>query len=97
MEICSLLEKENFIKSVARRGKKSKMIEVTLFYNGKFPRVRGVKRISKSSRRIYKKVSDLHPVKNGYGVLVVSTPKGILTDKEARKQKVGGEAMFEIW
>jgi small subunit ribosomal protein S8 len=56
-----------------------------------------VKRVSKPSRRVYKKASELRPVKNGYGSLILSTPKGILTDVTARKDKVGGEALFEIW
>jgi small subunit ribosomal protein S8 len=53
--------------------------------------------VSKPSRRIYKKWTEIRPVKNGFGMLVLSTPKGIVTDKVARKEKVGGEAMFEIW
>ena len=56
-----------------------------------------VKRISKPSRRVYYKVKDLHPVKSNKGSLIVSTPKGILTGYEARKECVGGEALFLIW
>jgi len=97
-EICSVLEKEGFVKSVAKKGKKiTKSIEVELLYNDKFPRIEGVKRVSKPSRRVYKKSGDLRPVKSGFGALILSTPAGIVTGKEARKGKMGGEALFEIW
>jgi small subunit ribosomal protein S8 len=56
-----------------------------------------VKRISKPSKRVYVGVKDIRPVKFGSGSLFLSTPKGILTDKQARKELVGGEALFEIW
>ncbi len=96
MEICSVLEKKGFIKSASKKGKKTKMIEVVLV-EGREPHIRGVKRVSKPSRRIYKKYSELRPVKNGYGALVLSTPKGIMTNLEAKKDRLGGEALFEIW
>lgn len=60
-------------------------------------RVQGVKRISKPGRRLYAKATDIHPVRYGRGTLVVSTPKGILSDAEARKEHVGGETLFAIW
>jgi small subunit ribosomal protein S8 len=56
-----------------------------------------VKRISKPSRRLYYSAKEITPVRYGHGALILSTPQGIMTDTEARKQKVGGEAMFEIW
>jgi small subunit ribosomal protein S8 len=97
-EICTLLEKEGYVKDLNKKGKKvTKSIEVALVYNGHYPKIEGVRRVSKPSRRIYKKWTEIRPVKNGFGMLVLSTPKGIVTDKVARKEKVGGEAMFEIW
>ena len=97
-EICVALEKEGFIKSIAKKGKKMRSIEVDLNYGADTsPRIQDVKRISKPSRRVYKKAAELRPVKNGYGSLILSTPKGIITDVMARKEKVGGEALFEIW
>jgi len=98
-EICVLLAKEGLIKSVAKKGKKTRSIEVELLYGGpdNLPRIQDVKRVSKPSRRVYKKATELRPVKNGYGSLILSTPKGILTDVTARKDKIGGEALFEIW
>jgi small subunit ribosomal protein S8 len=56
-----------------------------------------VKRISKLSKRIYRSVGEIRTVRNGFGSLILSTSKGIMTDKEARKIKVGGEPLFEIW
>ncbi len=97
-EICVVLEKEGFIKSLTKKSKKSRALEVELNYGAdSSPRIQDVKRISKPSRRVYMKSSELRPVKNGYGTLILSTPKGIVTDVLARKEKVGGEALFEIW
>jgi len=97
-EICVVLEKEGFIKSLTKKSKKSRALEVELNYGlDSSPRIQDVKRISKPSRRVYMKSSELRPVKNGYGTLILSTPKGIVTDVLARKEKVGGEALFEIW
>ena len=98
LAIASILEKEGFLKLVTKRGKKvAKSIEMELAYDGKIPRVHDVVRVSKLSRRIYQKAKDIHSVRQGYGRLILSTPKGILTDRQARKEKVGGEALFKIW
>ena len=88
-----------FIAYLTKRGKKiKKTIDVTLKYdeNGKHF-INGVKRVSKPGRRIYRGFEEIIPVKYGYGSLILSTPKGIKTDKEAKKEKVGGEALFQIW
>ena len=72
-------------------------IEVELVYDDNKPRISGVQQLSKYSRRVYGSYREAHQVKNGYGALLVSTPKGVLTDKEVRTQKVGGEFLFKIW
>lgn len=96
--ILELLQKEGFIKSFGKKGKKVvKFIEVGLSYAGKEPRINGVKRVSKTSKRVYQGFKEIKKVKNGLGSLIMSTPKGIMTDKMAREAKVGGEALFEIW
>src|ERR1035437_2170679 len=98
LSILDTLLKEGFVKSFAKKGKKViKFIEVALAYEGDEPKIHGVQRISKSSRRVYQKSKDIRGVKNGFGVLVLSTPKGIMSDKIARMEKVGGEALFKIW
>jgi small subunit ribosomal protein S8 len=76
---------------------KHKGLELVLMYEAGEHKVVDVKRISKPSRRVYYGVRDIRPVKFGSGALFLSTPKGILTDKQARKELVGGEALFEIW
>ena len=69
-----------------------------MIYDGNgIPKVTDVERISKSSKRSYAGVRDVRPVKYGYGIMVLSTPKGLLTGDEARKEHVGGEVMFKIW
>jgi len=98
LQIAELLSREGYVADVAKRGKKvKKFLDLTLKYEGTVPEVRGVKRISKPSRRVYIGARDIKPVKYGHGMMVISTPKGLLTDKEARKEKVGGEALFSIW
>lgn len=98
MDLATILEKEGFLKSVSQKGKKDgKLIEVEIFYNEGRPKIKGTKRISKFSRRIYLKSKEIKPVKRGFGKLILSTPKGLMTDVDAKKIKVGGEALFEIW
>lgn len=98
LAILDILQKEGYIKSFGKKGKKVvKFIDVALAYDGKEGRINGVKRVSKSSKRVYFSTKDIKKVKNGLGILLMSTPKGIMTDKMAREAKVGGEALFEIW
>lgn len=97
-EIAKVLFANGFIASYAKKGKKvQKTLELGIAYEGKAPRVADVARMSKPSRRFYMKSADLKPVKNGYGLMVLSTPKGIMTGDEARKAQVGGEVLFKIW
>ena len=96
--VLELLQKEGYIHSVSKKGKKTgKYIEVEVAYEDGKSKITGVKRLSTFSKRMYQSVSEIKPVKSGQGILVLSTPKGILTDKEAKKAKVGGEALFKIW
>ena len=96
--ILDSLVREGYIVSVEKDGKGiSKTLVATLANKEKSSTIEGVKRVSKFSRRIYKGVNDIRPVKNGSGTLILSTPKGIISDKEARKNNIGGEALFEIW
>jgi len=61
------------------------------------PKISEVERVSKTSKRVYIKSKDVKKVKSGLGLLILSTPKGIMTDKQARETKVGGEALFKVW
>ena len=99
MAIAEKLKDAGYVSAVDKKGKKvKKTLDVVLKYDesGKHV-IAGVKRVSKPGRRMYQGVHDIKPVKYGHGTLILSTPKGIMTDKEARKEKVGGEALFEIW
>ncbi len=98
MAIAEKLREAGYVASVEKKGKKvHKNLDITLKYNGGEHAIAGVKRISKPGRRMYKNSREITPVRYGYGALILSTPNGVLTDKEARKAKVGGEALFEIW
>ena len=97
--VAEKLKEAGYIVSAEKKGKKvKKTLAVTLKYNDAGEHaIHNVKRISKPGRRMYKTVAEITPVHYGQGALILSTPKGVLTDAQARKEKVGGEAMFEIW
>lgn len=95
--IAEILKREGYLADIDTKSKKEGVLMVSLSYKNGRPAIGGVKRISKPSRRMYKGVRELRPVKRGHGLLVLSTPMGILTGKEAREKRVGGEALFEIW
>jgi len=90
--VAHALKKAGFLSSVEKKSKKpiSAGLEVGLVYFDGEPRIHGVERISKPSRRMYLKSSD-------FGNTFLSTPKGIMIDVEAKKNKVGGEVLFKIW
>ncbi|MFZ8847595.1 MAG: 30S ribosomal protein S8 [Candidatus Hydrothermia bacterium] len=95
LEILKILKKEGFIEDYEEK-EKSIIVKLRYFPDGK-PLITDVKRISKPSRRVYVSYKELKPVMNGIGIAILSTSKGILTDKEARKLKVGGELLLEVW
>ncbi len=92
------LEAAGYLSGVEVKGKDAKKtLEVSLKYEAGRHAISDVRRVSKPGRRLYAKVEEIYPVKFGKGHLILSTPKGILTDKEARAEKVGGEQLFKIW
>ena len=96
--ILECLKKENYIGEFSKKVKKGQpAIEVALLYPGGKPKIMEVERISKQSKRVYLKMKDIHSIRNGAGLLVLSTPKGILTGKGARQAQVGGEVLFKVW
>jgi small subunit ribosomal protein S8 len=98
MAVAQVLLELGFITTATKKGKKiKKLIEMTLAMNGRQPKLLGVTRVSKPSRRVYQAARDLRPVRQGYGELIVSTPRGIMTGSVARRAKVGGEVLFKIW
>ncbi|MES2023787.1 MAG: 30S ribosomal protein S8 [Patescibacteria group bacterium] len=95
--IAECLKKEGYVSEISKKTKKGQpLLEVNLIYVDKKPRISEVERISKQSKRVYFGMKDIHTVKNGAGLLVLSTPKGIMSGKQARKEQVGGEALFKI-
>lgn len=98
LTIAEKLDKEGYIKSVSKKTRKNfPVLEIGLVYSNGQPKIRGVERVSKSSCRIYQGVKDIRSFMNGYGTVILTTPKGILTGKEAKKEMVGGEVLFKIW
>ncbi len=96
--IAHVLLRGGYVSTIEKKGKKAiKTLEVGLVYLGSEPRVHGVDRISKPSRRVYQKATDIRMFKSGYGNTIISTPKGVLLDVDAKKNKVGGEVLFKIW
>ena len=99
LAIANSLMKAGFITSVSKKVRKARpVLEINIAYDEKGQsKVHDVKRVSKPSRRSYSGVKELRPLRQGYGLAILSTPKGILTDKEARKEHVGGEVLLTIW
>jgi|SRR3989344_4770622 len=98
LAITDVLFKNGYAKSYGKKGKKiAKFIEMVFVINEHGNKIHGLKRVSKNSKRIYQKAKDLKKVKGGYGSLIISTPKGIMTDKMAKEANMGGEALFKIW
>ena len=98
VELARILKEEGFIKEYKVVEDGHKTIELTLKYGNKKERViTGLKRISKPGLRVYVKSDEVPKVLNGLGIAIISTSKGIMTDKEARKQNLGGEVLAYIW
>lgn len=99
MEIAKILQINGFTKDFSKKGKKNnRIINIFLFYDKEGQgRISGLRRVSKLSKRIYRPATMLRPIKRGVGLAVISTSKGLMTDKEARRKKIGGEVFFEIW
>ena len=99
LAIAQCLKDAGFIANVSKKTEKNNtpVLEIELAYPMGKARITDVKRLSKPSRRVYMGTKDIHRVKNGHGILVLSTPKGILSDAQARKEQVGGEALFMMW
>ncbi len=97
-EIGLILSKEGFLADAKKVAKdKSKLLKLVLKYDGGIPAIEGAKRVSKPGQRIYVKNSEIKKVRGGFGIAIISTPKGLMTGMEAKKAKLGGEVLFEVW
>lgn len=94
LRLAKLLEEEGYLSGVEQKGQE---VIVTLKYRSRIPVLTDIKRVSKPSLRVYKGAKDLPGVLNGLGIAIISTPKGLMTDKEARKLRVGGEVLALVW
>ena len=96
--IADILVEEGYVKGyqVVEDGKQG-IIRITLKYVGKQKAIQGIRRVSKPGLRVYSNCEDMPRVMNGLGVAIVSTSKGIMTDKKARKENVGGEVLAFVW
>jgi small subunit ribosomal protein S8 len=96
--IADILVREGFLDRVdeqTEEGKKT--LTVTLKYNGKVPMIRSIRRVSHPGRRVYSKSTDLVSVLSGQGISIISTSVGLMTNKEARRRKLGGEIICEVF
>ena len=98
LAIAEILVATGFIEAATKKGRLPKrIIEIEPKYENGVGAITGMKFLSVPSRRIYTGYKELRPVRQGYGLAVISTPQGILTAQQARKSKIGGQLLFEIW
>ena len=93
-EIAKLLEREKFLGKVA---KKDTYIDIQLLYENQKPKVTRIQRVSKLGLRIYAKSKNIKKIKGGKGLTIISTPKGLMTDREAKTNNLGGEVILQAW
>ena len=95
--IAGILKKEGYIADCSVEGKALKKIKLKLKFQGRKGIIAGLKRVSKPGLRRYVGATEIPRVLGGLGVAVVSTSQGLLTDREARERKVGGEVLCHVW
>ena len=97
-DVLEILIKHGYLNSIAKKGRGiKKYIEIKPKYENGKGIIRGLKLISKPSIRIYSGYKNLRKVKSGYGLGIISTPKGIMSYQEAKKRRLGGELICEVW
>ena len=98
LEIAKILERLGYVKSVESKGRKVKRgIDIVLKYREKLPAITGLRRISKQGQRIYASAFQMFRLKKRNAIAILSTSKGLMTDGEAREQKIGGEVLCEVF
>ena len=96
-KIADVLKSEGYIIDYKINDDKKPLIEINLKYNSGNPVINTIERISKPGRRIFSSASSLPKINNGLGIAIVSTPKGVMTDVDARKKKLGGEIICKVF
>lgn len=98
MRVLEVLQDEGYIRSYAEVQKNGKTeIEIQLKYYEGAPVIQDISRVSKPGRRVYSSIKDLGLVRNGLGIAILSTPKGVMSDTAARAQNVGGEILCKVY
>lgn len=98
--IADVLKNEGYVADVARDTEESglEVLSITLKYGkDKLPAIEGIERVSKPGRRVYVRARDIPKIKSGLGIAVLSTSRGIMSDRQARKVGVGGELLCQVW
>lgn len=95
--LAKILMEEGYIEKIKIKNEKRKMIELTLKYEGKKPALTDLERVSTPGLRIYVERREVPKVLGGLGIAIISTSQGLMTDKEARKKRLGGEVICKIW
>ena len=97
-KIADILKNEGFIKNFQIIGDNKKpILSLELKYHSGNPVISNFERVSKPGRRIFSSANSLPKINNGLGIAIVSTPKGVMTDMDARKQKIGGEIICKVF
>jgi small subunit ribosomal protein S8 len=99
LEVCRILKQEGYIKNVSVvEDKPSNLLRIILSYSKEgAPVISRMRKVSTPGRRVYRGADAIKPVLNGLGIGIVSTSKGLMTDRQAREQRVGGEILCEVW
>lgn len=98
LALAKILVKAGYLESVEKKGRGCRrFLVVVLKYKDGQPTIADLKRVSKLGQRCYTKYKDIQPVRSGYGLAIISTPQGLMTDKQAKKKHLGGEVICEIW
>jgi|SRR3989338_3104564 len=97
MNISNILVDEGYIGKVEKIEGKAPLLRLELKYNNKQPAILSIKRESKPGHRVYYKASEIPRVLNDYGIAIISTSKGLMTNKQARKETVGGEIICSVY
>ncbi len=96
--VAHILADEGYITAVdVKETAPQRTLDIQLKYIGRTPVITQVRRVSKPGRRVYESANTIPKALGGYGLTIVSTSKGVLTDKQARKQNVGGEVLCQVW
>lgn len=94
LAVAKVLEKEKFVQSVVMEDK---VIQIELIYENKKPKIETIKKMSKLGLRVYVKSKNIKSIRGGRGLVIVSTPKGVMSGKEAKAKNLGGELICHIW